>query len=59
MTEEKAWEDVTGDGGVLKRVVQRASSTTSDATNSYPEVGEEVNINYTGFTLALARLTYN
>ena len=46
MSEENQWEDVSGDGGVLKRMIQAASSDGADS--SLPEDGEEVNINYTG-----------
>jgi hypothetical protein len=49
MTDEKHWEDVTGDGGVLKSMIRAAVSLASDGISLFPEEGEEVHINYTGY----------
>lgn len=48
MTEETQWEDVSGDGGVLKSMIKAASSSSDSVVVSFPVVGEEVQINYTG-----------
>lgn len=49
MSEETPWEDVSGDGGVLKLIKVAASLVEGEGSDSsYPEEGEEVNINYTG-----------
>lgn len=49
MTEEKNWQDVSGDGGVLKVIIKAAPSAESeDSDSQFPQEGEEVYVNYTG-----------
>ena len=44
---KQSWEDVNGDGGVLK-VLLRAGTPGQEGTDAFPVDGEELHINYTG-----------